>query len=74
VSEKLLPNDGGPVDAMSEEQMLGPWFKEFADLGHWFDSAHGKCIRCGAATIDIYEDGVYGETRPCRAQPESPQQ
>lgn len=52
-------------ERLTEEQMLGPFFKEFADLGHWFDKAHGKCIRCGTPTIDLYEDGQYGPVRAC---------
>lgn len=57
--------EGPPKNALSEEAMLGPFFKEYADLGHWFDAAHGKCIRCGTPTIDLYEDGVYGPLRRC---------
>lgn len=57
----------GQIDLLSDEQMLGPFFKEFADLGHWFNSAHQKCVRCGCYTIDLYEDGWYGEVRRCRA-------
>lgn len=52
-------------DKLSKKQMLGPFFKEYADLGHWFDKAHGKCINCGVPTIDLYEDGHYGPIRSC---------
>ena len=50
---------------LADEIMLGPWFKSYADLGHWFDTAHGKCIHCGTPTIDLYEDGIYGKVRRC---------
>lgn len=50
---------------LSEELMLGPFFKEYADLGHWFNAAHDRCIHCGTPTIDLYEDGVYGPIRSC---------
>jgi hypothetical protein len=53
------------TDALAEDDMLGYWFKEFAELGHWFDRAHGKCIHCGTPTIDLYEDGSYGSVRAC---------
>jgi hypothetical protein len=53
---------------LSEEIMRGYWFKEYADLGHWFNTAHDRCIRCGTPTIDLYEDGVYGDVRPCKKE------
>jgi len=53
---------------LSEKQMLGPFFKEYADLGHWFDAAHRKCINCGTPAIDLYEDGHYGPVRSCATQ------
>jgi hypothetical protein len=56
-------------DRLSEEMMLGYWFKEFADLGHWFNAAHTKCVNCGTPTIDLYEDGSYGPVRKCSARP-----
>ncbi len=53
------------TDRLRDEQMLGPFFKEYADLGHWFNFAHDKCINCGTPTIDLYEDGSYGPIRSC---------
>lgn len=55
------------TDKLSEQQMLGPFLKEYADLGHWFNAAGTKCINCGAAAIDLFEDGWYGEVRRCEA-------
>lgn len=54
-------------DRLGEAIMLGTWFKEYADLGHWFDKAHGKCVNCGTPAINLYEDGAYGDIRRCSA-------
>jgi hypothetical protein len=58
------------MEVMPQEKMLGHMFKEYADLGHWFDTAHGQCIRCGTPTIDLYEDGMYGSIRRCEPKSE----
>lgn len=54
-------------DLLSEELMLNSFFKPYADLGHWFNAAHDRCARCGRPTIDLYEDGIYGDVRRCPA-------
>jgi hypothetical protein len=54
-----------PANGLDEATMLNPWFKDYADRGHWFNTAHTECLRCGAPTIDLYEDGVYGDIRQC---------
>lgn len=70
-AEASPPSVSIPNAALSAELMLGPFLKEYADLGHWFDSAHGKCIRCEVPTIDLYEDGWYGPVRCCASGTEA---
>jgi hypothetical protein len=59
------PSGFDPGELLSEELMLNSFFREYAERGHWFDKAHGKCVLCEAATIDLYEDGWYGPIRSC---------
>jgi len=49
---KLFP-DGVTIDYVYEK-------------GHRLDTAHGKCIRCNAFALDLYEDPVYGGVRDCK--------
>jgi hypothetical protein len=59
-------------ERLDEATMLGSWFKDFADKGHWFDNASGKCVNCGVPTISLYEDEAYGDIRTCAPQQEKP--
>lgn len=59
------PSGFDPGEVLSEKLMLNSFFKPYAELGHWFDKAHGKCVKCGTPCIDLYEDGLYGPTRAC---------
>jgi hypothetical protein len=61
------------LEVLAEEHMLGPFFKDFADKGHWFNTAHGECIRCGVPVISLSEDQWYEDIRSCtRALMEKP--
>jgi hypothetical protein len=43
-----------------------PYGAEYVtEVGHRLDSAHGKCVRCEADAIDLYEDAAYGDVRRC---------
>lgn len=66
--ERLIDEAEPATDRLSDKQMLGPFFKEYADLGHWFNAAHDRCIHCNTPTIDLFEDGIYGEIRKCSEQ------
>jgi hypothetical protein len=66
-----LGNQTRAKDApLSAEVMEGPFLKPYADAGHWFDTAHGKCIRCGEHAINLYEDMMYGPVRKCVEKPD----